>query len=88
MEIKNKSEIDFEIDYLKIYITNGNKKRKASFQRLRQKVIHQFKIPSQIKTEEKKRFVYVLPKFVLGDNENLEVELQELKGNRKIILKK
>ncbi len=36
IEVKNKSGIDFEIDYLNVYRTNGNKKRKASYQRLQQ----------------------------------------------------
>ncbi|MFS4457290.1 DUF4138 domain-containing protein [Maribacter sp. 2304DJ31-5] len=53
LEIKNSSGIDFEIDYLNIYRTNGNKKRKASFQRLGQNVIHQFKMPNQVKVGEK-----------------------------------
>ncbi len=86
LEIKNSSEIDFEIDYLNIYRTNGNKKRKASFQRLEQNVVHQYNMPNQVKSGEKKRFVFVLPKFVLGDNEKLQIELKELKGSRKIIL--
>lgn len=85
-EIKNNSEIDFEIDYLKVYRANGNKKRKASYQRLEQKVLHQYKLPNQVKTGEKKCFVYVLPKFVLGDNEKLMIELKEQKGSRKVIL--
>lgn len=88
LEIKNKSEIDFEIDYLKIYVTNGDNKRKASYQRLEQKVIHQYKFPNQVRTGEKKRFVYVLPKFVLGDNEKLMIELEELNGSRKVVLTK
>lgn len=86
IEVKNKSGITFEIDYLNVYRTNGNKKRKASYQRLKQKVIHQFKMPNHVRTGEKKRFVYVLPKFVLGDNEKLMIELKELKGSRKVIL--
>lgn len=86
LEIKNKSGIDFEVDFLYVYRTNGNNKYKASFQRLEQDIIHQYKIPSQIKTGEKKRFVYVLPKFVLGDNEKLEIELNELKGSRKVLI--
>ncbi len=86
-EIKNKSEINFEIDYLNIYTTNRNRKRKASYQRLQQEVIHQYKIPSQVKTGEKQRFVYVLPKFVLGDNEKLMIELKEFNGSRKLVLK-
>ena len=87
LEIKNNSEIDFEVDYLNVYRVNGNKKRKASFQRLVQKVVYQYQFPTEIKTEERKRFVYVLPKFVLGDNEKLMIELKELNGSRKVILK-
>ncbi|SDS91516.1 protein of unknown function [Maribacter dokdonensis] len=87
IEVKNKSEINFEIDYLKIYRTNGNKKRKASFQKLEQKVINRYEMPSQIKSGQKKRFVYVLPKFVIGDNERLMIKLKELNGSRKIVLK-
>ena len=86
LEIKNKSEIDFEIDYLNVYRVNGNKKHKASFQRLEQKVIHKFIMPNLVETGEKKRFVYVLSKFVLRDNEKLQIELKELKGSRKVIL--
>ena len=86
LEIKNNSEIDFEVDYLKVYRANGNNKRKASFQKLEQDVIHQYKMPSQIKTGEKKRFVLVFPKFVLGDNEKLIVELKELNGGRSLAL--
>lgn len=87
IEAQNASGIDFEIDYLNIYRTNGNKKRKASFQRLQQAVIYKHKMPSIIKDKQSKRFVYVLPKLVLGNNEKLQIELQEFKGSRTVILK-
>lgn len=87
LEVKNSSGIDFEIDYLNIYRTNGNKKRKASFQRLHQETIYKHKMPSFIANGQSRRIVYVLPKFVLGDNEKLVIELKELKGSRRIILK-
>jgi Domain of unknown function (DUF4138) len=87
IEVKNKSGIDFEINYLNIYRTNGNKKRKTSFQRLQQKVIYKHKIPDIIKDKQVKRFVYVLPKFVLADNEKLMIELRELRGSRNLSLK-
>ncbi|WP_298288527.1 DUF4138 domain-containing protein [uncultured Lutibacter sp.] len=86
IEVKNKSGIDFEIDYLNIYRTSGNSKRKASFQRLRQEVVYKHVMPSAISNRQAKKFVYVLPKFVLGDNEKLMLELKELKGSRKVIL--
>lgn len=86
LEIRNTSGIGFEIDYLNVYRTNGNKKRKASFQSLPQEVIYKHKIPSAIVNSNSRRFVYVLPKFVLGDNEKLMIELKELKGSRKMVL--
>jgi hypothetical protein len=86
IEIKNKSGINFEIDYLNVYRTNGNNKRKASYQRLQQKVIYKHKMPNAIINGQSQRFVYVLPKFVLGDNEKLMLELEELKGSRKVVL--
>jgi len=87
IEVKNSSGIDFEIDYLNIYRANGNQKKKASYQRLQQEVIYKHKIPQTIKYKQTGRFVYVLPKFVLGDNDKLMIELKELKGSRAVILK-
>lgn len=86
IEVKNKSGIDLEIDYLNVYRTNGNKKRKASYQRLQQDVIYKHKMPYSITDGESQCFVYVIPKFVLGDNEKLMLELKELKGSRKVVL--
>ncbi|MFK5880409.1 MAG: DUF4138 domain-containing protein, partial [Flavobacteriaceae bacterium] len=86
MKITNRSGIDFEIDFLNIYRTNGNNKKKASYQRLEQHIIQRYKIPGIVKNKQSHRLVYVLPKFVLGDNEKLEIELKELKGSRSVIL--
>ena len=86
MEVKNKSGIDFEIDYLNVYRTNGNNKRKASYQRLRQEVVYKYKMPNAIADGKSQRFVFVLPKFVLGDNEKLMLELMERNGSRKVVL--
>ncbi|TMU50780.1 DUF4138 domain-containing protein [Flagellimonas algicola] len=86
LEILNRSGIDLEIDYLKVYTVNGNKKRKASYQRLEQEIIYKYHLPLLVTRGHTQRFVYVLPKFVLGDNERLEIELKELNGHRKIAL--
>uniref|UniRef100_UPI0030C7D258 DUF4138 domain-containing protein n=1 Tax=Yeosuana marina TaxID=1565536 RepID=UPI0030C7D258 len=87
LEIKNRSGIDFKVDYLDIYRINGNNRRKASYQRLKQEVLYKYHMPNFIVDEHTERFVYVLPKFVLGDNEKLEIELVEMAGDRKLILK-
>ena len=86
LEVENKSGIDFEVDFLNIYRTNGNKRRKASYQKLQHEVIYKHKMPNMIKDKQSKRFVYVLPKFVLGNNEKLQIELKELKGSRVVII--
>lgn len=87
IEIKNNSKIDFEIDYLNINRTNGNKKKKASYQSIPIKSIYKYKMPNLIRIGQSQRMVYVFPKFVLGDNEKLQIQLQELKGSRKVVLK-
>ena len=82
MEIKNKSDIDFEVNYLDVSISNSNKKRKSSYQGLTKKPVFKYNFQSIIKSSETKHFVYIMPKFVLGDNEKLEVRLKEFRGNR------
>ncbi|AEM71576.1 conserved protein found in conjugate transposon [Allomuricauda ruestringensis DSM 13258] len=86
MEVSNTSTIDFEVDYIKVYSVTGTKKKRASQQKLEIMPIHRYKMPPSIKKGESKRFVYVLPKFVLDKGEHLEVELHELRGHRKIVL--
>lgn len=86
IEIENKSKIDFEIDYLNIYRTNGTKKRKASYQSLQLKAVYKYKKPVILRIGQSHRFAYVLQKFVLGNNEKLQIELQECKGSRKVVL--
>jgi len=88
VEISNISGIDFEVDFLKVYTANGNKKRKASYQRLELDVLYVHEMPNVIKNGHSQKFVLVVPKFVLGDNEKLTLELKELKGGRKITLKR
>ena len=88
MELTNTSGITFEIDFLKVYRFSGNKKRKSSFQKLEMKPIYTYKMPSKIYNSQSVRLIYVLPKFVLGSKEKLQLELRELNGSRKVLLKK
>ncbi len=86
-EIKNRSGIDFEVDYLKIFKENGNNRRKASYQKLLLLPLYQHNFPSMVKDGQASTFTVVLPKFTLGDSERILVELKERNGNRVIILK-
>ena len=43
-------------------------------------------MPPMVKDKQLQRFVYVLPKFVLGDNEKLLIEAKESKGDKSLNL--
>lgn len=85
-EIQNRSEIDFEVDFLEVFRINGSKKRRASHQEIGIGPLYRYKNPRIVRVGEAQRFVYVLPKFVLGDNERLKLSLRELHGNRRVEL--
>ncbi|WP_421824574.1 DUF4138 domain-containing protein [Flagellimonas oceanensis] len=55
-------------------------------QRLEMVPMYKHQGQNKISGGSSKRFVYVLPKFVLGDDEELEIDLKELNGNRRINL--
>lgn len=85
-EIENGSQIDFEINSLDLYKVNGNNRRKSSYQELLLPPIFQFQLPTVVPKGEQVQFVCVYPKFTLGDRERLLVKLEELNGNRDVII--
>ncbi|MGB6152277.1 MAG: DUF4138 domain-containing protein [Pricia sp.] len=86
IEIKNRSGIDFETDYLKVFKVHGNNRRKSSYQKLSLDILYLQNFPDKVKDGEIASFVVVLPKFTLGDSEKLMLELKELHGSRNIRL--
>ena len=87
LELKNDSGIEYEIDDLKVAVVSGNDKHKTSYQSLTLNSQYVFKMPDKIRHGGTSRFVYVIPKFTLGNNEKLELCLSELKGNRDLVLR-
>ncbi|WP_350292680.1 DUF4138 domain-containing protein [uncultured Croceitalea sp.] len=88
LEVKNKSGIDFDVDYLKVAIVSGNSKLKASYQSVPLTPVYIHKMPDKTKHSQTSRFVYVISKFTLADDEKLQLNLKELHGNRELILKR
>ncbi len=86
IEIKNRSGIDFETDYLKVFKVNGNNRRKSSYQKLSLDILYLQNFPDKFQDGKIASFVLVLPKFTLGDSEKLMLELKELHGSRNIRL--
>lgn len=87
-EIKNESGIDFDVDYLKLAMVIGNDKRKASYQSVSLTPQYTYKVPAKTRHGQTSKFIYVIPKFTLGDNEKLQLSLKELKGNRELLLRR
>ncbi|WP_066226094.1 DUF4138 domain-containing protein [Formosa haliotis] len=86
LELKNKSQIDFELETLELYRVSSNSKRKSSYQKLSLPVLHKYNFSSEVRKGSKRRIIYVLPKFTLGDNEKFELVLKEKRGSRRIVL--
>ena len=86
IEAMNDSGIDFDIEYLNVYRVSGSNRPKASLQNIPMQTIYTHDLPKIIKNRDRRRFVYVLPKFVLAPMEKLVLELRELNGKRSLIL--
>ncbi|PXX23756.1 DUF4138 domain-containing protein [Arenibacter sp. ARW7G5Y1] len=86
-EIENGSQIDFEINSLDLYKVNGNNKRKSSYQETHLFPVYKFQIPKVVLRDRSVQFVSVYTKFTLGARESLLVKLEELNGDRDLILK-
>jgi len=80
--LKNRSGIDFEINYLDVLLVNGSKKRRASHQEISLEIKQTQGLPETLARGSDIRFLLVLPKFVLGKNEHLHLVLREGHGNR------
>lgn len=87
LEIENRSDIDFEVDFVQLFRAHGNPRRKSSYQKLTLEPLYIHKKPSIVKVGTVERFIYVVPKFTLTGKERLMIELQEKSGSRKLVLK-
>lgn len=82
LSLENRSGITFEPNYLKVYVTRGNKKRNSSYQRILKEPVYTYNFPSEVLDLQQRKFVLVFSKFTVGKNENIELEMREKKGNR------
>ena len=87
LEIENRSDIDFEVDYLNIFKVNGNRRRKSSYQKLVLHPIFKYNFPEMVRVGKRRRFVYILPKFTLGTAEKLIFRIREASGSRSVELR-
>lgn len=86
-QVENNSTLDYDVNFLKLYIETRQKGKKKSLQRLYIEPKYIYKLPTKIKEGQKKRFIYVLPKFSLSNDRRVIAELNEKNGERNVELK-
>ena len=86
-EIENKSGLDYDVDFLEVAVQSRAKGKRKSSQRIVKQPLYKHQFPNKIKIGERVRFVYVLSKFSLSNNNRIVVQLHEAKGERDLELK-
>lgn len=87
MEIENKSTIDYDVNFLRFFISNSNGLKKKSSQTISNEPIFTYLQPSKIKAKTKSEFMVVFSKFTIGKHKKMMIELNEANGERNIRLK-
>lgn len=87
IQIENKSSLDYDLNFLNLSIETRQKGKRKSLQKLFLTPLFKYNVPTRIAEGEIARLVYVMPKFSIGNDRRLIVELNEKNGERDIKLK-
>ncbi|WP_159021460.1 DUF4138 domain-containing protein [Formosa sp. L2A11] len=87
IQVKNKSSLDYDLNFLKLSVETRQKGKQKSLQRLYLEPIYIENMPSKIARYKTTKLVYVLPKFSLSDDRRAVLELNEKQGERNVELK-
>ncbi|WP_373055905.1 DUF4138 domain-containing protein [Zunongwangia sp. H14] len=87
MEIENRSGISYEPDQLDFYVSTRKQGKRKSMQSLPLEKKYTYSFPEKVLAGTTDRFVVVLPKFTLPNNNEVLVRLFEKHGARNIELK-
>lgn len=87
IQIENRSNLDYDLNFLKLAIETRKKGKKKSMQRLNQDPVFKYKMPTKVGKNKTVKIVYVLPKFSLSKERRAILELNEKDGERNLKLK-
>ncbi len=79
--------LDYDLNFLDISVQTRKQGRKKSIQRISQAPNFTYDVPAKVAENEIKRMIYVLPKFSLGKDKMVVLELNERNGERNLKLK-
>lgn len=86
IKIENKSSLDYDLNFLDISVQTRKQGRKKSIQRISQLPLFKYDVPNKVSAKKIKRMVYVLPKFSLGNDKMVVLEINEKNGERNLEL--
>ncbi|WP_019038323.1 DUF4138 domain-containing protein [Psychroflexus tropicus] len=84
IEIKNKSSLDYDLNFLRFSVETRKKGKKKSLQDLYKEPVFKYNLPSKVEANETVKLIYVLPKFSLGKDRRAVLELNERYGERNL----
>lgn len=84
LNIENNSKIDYEIDFIKCYVTNKKTNRKQSYQADEKEPLFTYSQPDRkiIPINNKEAIIFFYKKFTIPNKHNLRIELFEKNGGR------
>lgn len=87
ISLRNRTQINYTIDFMRLYIQDAKKSKKTAIQQLEQNVLFTFDYPNEIPAHEKRTFVVAVNKFTIPDKKRLVIEIQEKNGGRHFFYK-
>jgi conjugative transposon TraN protein len=94
IRMKNASSLDYSLDYMKFYVRDKTKRKKIVSQEVEVKPNFAYVERDGLSNETKLgvsggefNFVFMIPKFSIGNDKNLEIDIVEKNGSRNMNLK-
>lgn len=87
IKIENRSSLDYDLNYLNLYISTRKKGKKKSLQSLIKEPLYIHNLPERISKDGISRIVVVLPKFSISNERVVILELDEKNGERNVKLR-
>lgn len=84
--LKNDSPLDYDINYLNIYLNSKNKKRNTTSQTINYQYKFAYNLPQKLYAGKTSEVVFVYNKFSINEKKILLVEMAEVNGERTVTL--
>ena len=87
ISLMNRTQINYTIDFMRLYIQDAKKSKKTAIQQLEQNILFTFDYPEEVRAHEKRTFIIAVNKFTIPDKKRLVIEIQEKNGGRHFFFK-